>query len=377
VKASDSLSWGAIMWLEAMAIAAFCSLVLTWSLARNAARLGMVDHPGGHKHHRDPVAMVGGPAIALAMIIALAFVSIASLRTQWVLIVALASMLLVGLADDRFLLSPRVRLAAQSAAALLMACVGNVLLSDLGALLDGAHPLHLGWAAIPLTVFCAVGVINACNMSDGMDGVAGGMTALALAGASFLAYGHASAAQLPIVGSALGGVLGFLAMNMPLMRSARAYLGDGGSLFLGTLLAWVLVSFSQGPDRAFSPVAALWLYAVPLIDTVSVMWRRMSEGRSPLQPDQRHLHHMMLRTGLSVRRAWMLLMLIAAAGVGLAIVATRAAWPEPIMAVAFLAVAFAYHFMMRHADRRGRLLGCPVARDVASAASLHGVQARH
>jgi UDP-GlcNAc:undecaprenyl-phosphate GlcNAc-1-phosphate transferase len=286
-------------------------------------------------------------------------------------------MLLVGLADDRFLLSPRVRLAAQSAAALLMACIGNVLLSDLGALLDGTHLLQLGWAAIPLTVFCVVGVINACNMSDGMDGVAGGMAALALSGASFLALGHASAAQLPIVGSALGGVLGFLALNAPLVRSARAYLGDGGSLFLGTLLAWVLVSFSQGTDRAFSPVAALWLYAVPLIDTVSVMWRRMDEGRSPLQPDQRHLHHMMLRTGLSVRRAWMLLMLIATAGVGVAIVATRAAWPEPIMAVVFLVLAFAYHFMMRHADRNGRLLGCTVASDVASAARLHSVQARH
>lgn len=349
-------------------MAALSSLLLTWLLARFAHRLGMIDHPGGHKHHAQPIPMVGGAAIAATIGLLLALDSAALSSVQWTLLIALLAMLLVGIADDRLRLAPSTRLLAQAAVALYLAWMGDGELRDLGRLIDGEHLLRLAWFSLPLTVFSVVGVINACNMSDGIDGAAGGMVLLALAGALLLADGHAPWVHMPIIAITLGAVFGFLMWNMPLLRSARAYLGDGGSLLLGTLLAWVVVNFSQGPERAFAPVAALWLYAVPLIDTVSVMWRRAAEGRSPFQPDQRHLHHMLLRAGVGVRNAWLILMCAALLGVSLAIIATRASWPEPLLALAFLSIAFAHHFVMRHADRSGRWFGHALATDVASAA---------
>jgi UDP-GlcNAc:undecaprenyl-phosphate GlcNAc-1-phosphate transferase len=351
--------------LERIAIATAAGLLLTWLLARAAHAIGMIDHPGGHKHHARPVAMVGGLAVAMAIAATLAIRPLPLTGAQWALLAAAFAMLLTGLADDRFRLTPAARLVAQAAAALLLATLGDGALHDLGALFGGERTVALGWFVLPMTVFSVVGTINACNMSDGMDGVAGGFAVLALGGALLLAEGHAAAVHAPIVAAAIGAVIGFLFWNQPLLRSARAYLGDGGSLLLGTLLAWVMVHFSQGPDRAFAPAAALWLYALPLIDTVSVMWRRMAEGRSPFQPDQRHVHHMLLRAGLSTRTAWLILMLAALAGVTIAVVATRARWPEPLLAAVFLVVAFAHHFSMRHADRNACWLGRVLARDLA------------
>jgi len=354
------------MRVELMAAAAM-AWVATGVLARYAHRFGMIDHPGGHKHHRDPVPMVGGLAIALAMSLMVALSSRALSGAHLVLLLAALAMLAIGVADDRYRLAPRTRLLAQAAVAALLALSGGALLADLGALLDGTRSLRLGWFAWPMTVFSVVGVMNACNMSDGMDGIAGGMVALALAGALLLGAGVTPVSELTVVAVLLGALLGFLAWNLPVLRSARAYLGDGGSLLLGTLLAWVLVSFSQGELRAFAPVNALWLYAVPLIDTVSVMWRRIADGRSPFQPDQRHLHHMLLRRGATTRGACAVVLTASLGGVLVAILATRLAWPEPAMAAGFLALALVHHLSMRRADRGGRWLGGVIADDIASA----------
>lgn len=337
--------------------------LLVGALSRFAPVLRLVDLPGGHKHHATPVPLVGGLGIGLAVllvaILPLHGVGVAT-GERYALLAALL-MLCLGVWDDRVALSPRLRLVAQAIAALVLAAGGG-LLQDLGALLDGRQVFALGWFAWPMTVFSVVGVMNACNMSDGMDGAAGTLAALAIIGALLLA----PAAHPPLLlWMLLGATLGFLLWNLPLRHAARAYLGDAGSLLLGALLAWMLVSMSQGPARAFTPAAALWLYALPLIDTVSVMWRRLSEQRSPFQPDQRHVHHILLRAGLTVRQAWLGLTLMAGIGVMVAVTATRLAWSEPALLAGFLALAFLHHGLMRHADRSGRWLGRHLAARVA------------
>jgi len=354
---------------EMLLLAATLCAALTWLLSRSAVVLGMVDQPGGHKHHETPVAMVGGLAIAGTLLIMLLPFTTLMAPAQLAALIAAAAMLVTGTIDDRISLAPRTRLLVQALVALLLAQFADARLIDLGALFDGSQIVQLGWFAWPMTVFSVVGVINACNMSDGIDGAAGGLVALALAGAMILAGSQAVPADLAIVSVTLAAVLGFLVWNLPLLRSARAYLGDGGSLLLGSLLAWVLVGFSQGPERIFAPVTALWLYALPLIDTVSVMWRRMAERRSPFQPDQRHLHHVLLRAGLSVRLSWMVMMLLGLGGVVVAVCATRFNWSEPMLALLFLLLAFSHHFVMWRADRSGSWLSLPLAADVGAAAA--------
>jgi UDP-GlcNAc:undecaprenyl-phosphate/decaprenyl-phosphate GlcNAc-1-phosphate transferase len=355
--------------IEVFALACGICAVLTALLARNARFLGLLDLPGGHKHHARPVPVVGGIAIATAIsTIALQqWFSHSMTRADSFVLAAALMMLALGLWDDRHDLSPRARFIGQALAALLMAGFGGALLLDVGALVDGEHVVTLGWFAWPMTVFSIVGVMNACNMSDGMDGAAGSLALLAVVAALWLAFDQGTSYVLLIALAAA--LLGFLFWNAPLWHSARAYLGDGGSLFIGALLAWMLVSLSQGERRVFTPVAALWLYALPLIDTVSVMWRRMAEGRSPFQPDQRHMHHLLLRAGYAVRSAWLLILAVASAGASIAILATRYSWSEPLLAVAFLLVAMGHHLLTRAADRSGRYLGKTLAPNVVAAAS--------
>lgn len=355
------------------ALAALCCALMMAVLIRWAPRLELVDEPGGHKHHHRAVPVVGGIAIALTCLIGVAkslYSGWADAATPYALLAALL-MLGMGLWDDRHPLSPRLRFVGQTIAALVLAIFADVLLQDLGALLDGRHVLNLSWFAWPMTVFSVVGVMNACNMSDGMDGSAGGLALLALIGVLILLPFGSAAALLPLIAAAA--VVGFLIWNLPWRGSARAYLGDGGSLFLGTLLAWVLVRSSQGEERAFAPVLALWLYALPLIDTVSVMWRRVAEGHSPFEPDQRHVHHLLLRAGMPTWRAWSLLMLVGAIGAALAIAAHRWQWPEPAMAAGFLLVALVHHLIARRADRRGVLFGRQLSAQVDSTQGVRTV----
>lgn len=340
--------------MQALLSAALLTLATTWvatlGLRRLAAALGLMDHPGGHKQHADPVPAVGGLAIALGLAVGLCWLGVATIVALAPLLIAAMLLLLVGLIDDRRGLSPRLRFAVQALAALAMALFGGVRLDDFGLLLGGSEVVRLGWLSLPLTVFCVVGLINACNMSDGHDGVAASQVALALWAVAVLGGGDPAVAALaPLL---LAAVLGFLLWNAPWRSAARAYLGDAGSLLLGGLLAALLVRSSQGAEHAFEPVVALWLYALPLIDTVSVMWRRLAAGRPMFAPDQRHLHHVLARAGLAPRTVWLAITAIALAFAMVGIVAARGHWPAPWLAVGYLTLAMAYHARMRRADAR-------------------------
>jgi UDP-GlcNAc:undecaprenyl-phosphate GlcNAc-1-phosphate transferase len=261
------------------------------------------------------------------------------------LVTGMLFLLAVGIADDVRGLSTSTRFAAQIAVSLAMVYVGDVRLVDFGQLLWPGQIARMGWASTAASVFCVVGVINALNMIDGMDGLSGTLSLIALAALAGLAAfgGRAPDAQPLLLGCAA--LLPFLAANLRWRgRRARVFLGNGGSMALGLLIGWYCVAPSQGPQRAFAPVTALWLFAVPLIDTVSVMWRRMARGESPFRPGHDHVHHLLQRLGFSVNAtlAWLAAWAIAMVGIGVA--GEVLDWPEAVRFYGFLAVAFAYHF---------------------------------
>ncbi|MGD9583353.1 MAG: MraY family glycosyltransferase [Lysobacterales bacterium] len=340
--------------MQPLPIAVLLAFATSWGmtlvLRRFAAALGLLDHPGGHKQHADPVPAVGGIAIALGLLAGLGWLGVATMAAFGAVLAAAAILLLVGLADDRRGLSPRLRFLVQALAAVVMAAGGGILLHDFGTLLDGHTLLSLGWLAWPLTVFCVVGLINACNMSDGHDGVAGSQVALALLATGVLLAWEGSLGRLAAV--LLSAVVGFLFWNAPWRGAARAYLGDAGSLLLGGLLAALLVTSSQGAGRGFEPVVALWLYALPLIDTVSVMWRRHAAGLPMFAPDQRHLHHLLTRLGLGPRAVWLAITAIALVFAVVGVAAARCHWPAPLLAIAFVLLALGYHALMRRIEAR-------------------------
>jgi len=339
-------------------IAAFAiTLQLLMVLRRLAPRIGLLDTPGGRKDHQGAVPLVGG----LAMFIGFAFSLLLlpeSLGPLRALVAGATLVVVVGVLDDLHELSSLSRFAVQIAAALMMVYWGKVELADLGYLVSSDSLVELGFWSVPLTVFSTVGVINALNMIDGVDGLAGSVTGLALVALILVALLGGNGVAASVLGILLAAVAAFLLLNLrlPWQPRARVFMGDAGSMFLGFVLAWYLIDFSQGEDRLISPVTALWLLGVPLIDTVTSMLRRILKRRSPFEPDREHFHHILQLAGFSPRRTLGIMLSLAALMAGIGLWAHHAGVPEWIMFYAFLALFGLYFLMMRRAWRVMRFL---------------------
>jgi UDP-GlcNAc:undecaprenyl-phosphate GlcNAc-1-phosphate transferase len=330
----------------AFAVGALALLVL----ARFARHLKLLDAPGTHKTHDADVPSVGGIAIVAGALAGLALLP--HDRGPGMLATVMFGLLGVGVVDDLHGLSPRLRFVAQILAALVLATWAGALLRDFGELLWPGRVAALGYAAWPVTVFCFVGVLNATNMIDGIDGLAGGFVLLALAGMGWFAWRAGAHVEVAVLACVAAAALAFLASNAPVLRRARVFLGNGGSLVLGCVVAWAVIRLSQEPTRAFAPVTGLWLFAVPLIDTVSVMWRRLAERLSPFQADHSHVHHLLMRSGYSARATWLLLLAAGVVCVALGVAGELLPVPEAVRFAAFLAVAFGYHAWARRRSAR-------------------------
>ena len=327
-----------------------------------AQKTGLVDHPGHRKVHETVTPLTGGPAIFIALAVALLAWQMLDDPFMQALVLGGTLMFLTGLVDDRHHLSPITRFVVQVVACLVMVVWAGVYLDDFGRLFTN-YVLEIGPLAIPITIFAAMGVINSFNMIDGMDGLAGGVFLIAAAGMALLA-GLAGQSLLHwLLLLSMAAVLGFLLLNarFPWNEKARVFLGDSGSMLLGFILAWCFIalgnSHNEAGERAFMPITAVWLIAVPLLDTTTQMWRRWRAGNSPLQADQFHLHHAFLRAGYSVRATWANIMLLA---LGLAVMGIGfelTGLPDYASFWTFMAFAFTYYFYMRRSWSIQRFLG--------------------
>ena len=326
----------------AVGLAAGLSLTLTPLVRRLALRLGITDTPDERRVHLRPTARAGGVAVATAVVTALALgAGVPELLGPPVLTGA-AFLLIVGVADDVFSLRAETKLAAQLMAALL-AVAGGLRLHLLGAAPVGAVAV----LEAALTVVWIVLIINAFNLSDGLDGLAAGMGAIGLLalGAAVMRGGDASAA-LPcfVIAAALAG---FLVYNS---HPATVFLGDAGSLGIGYALA--VLPLALHSSAAVPPLAAFLLVAVPATDTFIAIarrflsrclppwgdgffWRGIREGLlNMVRPDRRHVHHRILDLGFSQRRAVLLLYAAAAVTSGLAYLVTGwPTWPVDLVAL--------------------------------------------
>ena len=286
--------------------------VLMWV----ATNYGLLDHPDERKHHQEAIPLVGGLAMTFAIAVSAAW-QLAGTDIFWGLFVSISLIVLVGALDDRTGLPVWFRFLAQGIAALIMALFAGAQLASLGDLL-GFGPVALGTAALPFTIFSAVGMANAINLSDGMDGLAGGLALVAtavLAVAAYLSGRENTLVVLLILGGAL---IGFLSFNMrlPWQRRARVFMGDSGSLML----------------------------------------RRMLKGRSPFHPGRDHLHHILLRVGYSDSQVVHFIHLVAV-GCGLiGFAGWRGGVPDALMFYGFLAVFALYCVGVRHAWKLMRLI---------------------
>lgn len=331
--------------LQALFAAAATGLALR-VLDPLAVRLNLVDHPGGRKDHAHPTPITGGIAILIGVVVA-AFATLNN-PGQALLAFATASMLLivVGLLDDKYDLRWWWRIMAQSAAALIMVYFGDVRVEHLGPVF-GVGGWGLGMLAVPFTVFATVGLINAINMIDGSDGLAGLLvcsTLLMLTAAAVYA-GNMSVAQRAMILS--GAVGAFLLYNMrfPWQRAAKVYMGNAGSAFLGFAVAWLSFRLTQTPWHPVSPVLALWFLPIPVMDCLVLMLRRVRRGKSPFAADHGHIHHLMMEAGFTPTQTAVVLAVFSGM-CGLVIgQALRLDIPEPLLLSAFFVMCALWYWL--------------------------------
>lgn len=340
-----------------MLIAAGLSFAFCLLLTPLAKRVGFMDQPSRRKVHTKAVPLVGGLAVfytfSIFTLLATPFAAEA-----FPLLLACGLMLITGLVDDRRELSPRIRFVLQVLACCIMIFAGGAVLTDFGSLLwNGVLPL--GWLGIPITIFAAVGVINAFNMVDGIDGLSSIIFMTACAAMAWLALqaGHVFNASLLVV--AFGAVLGYFLLNarLPWNRRARVFLGDSGSVFLGVFLAWQFIDLGNGTDRAFEPITAVWLFGIPLLDTTRLMWDRWHNGSSAFAADQFHLHHAFLKAGFSVRQTWCAIFGLVLFTTGIGLAGHILGWAQYLLFYGYLLFGFVYMGIMRHCWRDGLFLG--------------------
>jgi len=144
-----------------------------------------------------------------------------------------------------------------------------------------------------------IGMLNAVNMVDGLDGLAASLVFIAI-----IAWTGDDVRNVVIPELLGAAILAFLLFNLRLRGRALVFMGDAGSLFLGFVLTWFLVALSQGEQRLLAPVTALWLFALPLTDTISMMVRRILLRRSPFLADREHFHHILLAAGFGPQRVY-------------------------------------------------------------------------
>ncbi|KAI3598602.1 Undecaprenyl-phosphate alpha-N-acetylglucosaminyl 1-phosphate transferase [Cupriavidus necator H850] len=315
---------------------------------------GLVDRPDSRKRHRGEVPLVGGIAITIA-VWAGAMLFMRSQGYYAALLGGLTLLALVGVVDDLKGMSPVTKLAAQLLAAILMTSWGGIYLSTLGDLF-ARREIELGNWGIPVTLFAAVAVINAMNMCDGLDGLAGGLSAIIFAWFSYLAgqVGNGAAQRVCVI--FCGAIIGFLIFNMknPFRGKKRVFLGDAGSLMLGFSIVWFAVLLSQGSyntHQYIPPVVMLWVLGFVLIDLFTVVVRRVLKGKNPLAADRTHLHHVLLRLGLGPDAiVWVILVSNALFGL-FGVCGWKAGLSEQTLFILFLGLVLVHLTIMRSAWR--------------------------
>ena len=290
-------------------VSAISCIVVIRMITPFAINIGLVDKPNLRKKHIGNIPLVGGVSIFIAVVISLLTTQI-DINQQKNLLLAMIIVVGTGVLDDHRDLSVNTRVLLHIIAVTVVVVLDNVVLNSLGWIFGSSEFKLHAWA-IFFTIFAVIGVMNAINMSDGIDGLSGSLSLITLLFISYFAYIAGQYDYLLIALLVCSTLIPFLLFNLGIFSESRkVFMGDAGTTLLGLVIAVLLIALSQGDSAAFRPVAALWLLAIPLIDTFTIMSRRIIKRKSPFKADREHLHHFFVRSGISDRRALLIIVLL-------------------------------------------------------------------
>lgn len=349
-----------------VASAVVLSSLLSFLLIPGAWRAGLLDKPCDRKQHNGSVPLVGGLSVYATAMVVIAWCFPLGMDLR-MFMVAATLMVFIGVLDDRFDLSVRLRIGAQLIASGIVVFGAGLYVADLGDLF-GFGVIELGLFSIPFTLLAIMAAMNAYNMIDGIDGLLGTMAIVAFAGIAVLAVINHQPFPQAVAVVIIGALIPFLVRNIGIRnrKIRKIFMGDAGSMFIGFTIVWLLTILTH-PQQLFEaelinevvnngsqtssvrPVAVLWLIAVPLMDMLAIMVRRIVKRQSPFKPDRDHLHHIFMRAGFTPREALAVIATIAIVLAALGIILEVLMVPEVIVFLLYLVVFSVYGFMLKNA----------------------------
>ena len=280
-----------MLFFSSFIVALVVTMALIPPLMRLAERLSVVDVPDERKVHSHAIPRIGGIAMVLGAIFPVMLWATLD-RTMVSFLAALAVLLFFGAWDDSRDLDYRIKFFGQFVAVLLVVLIGDVKFAIFP--FAGMEPVP-ELLSVPVTILFLVGTTNAVNLSDGLDGLAAGVSLLSLSAIALLAYFGDGQNIMLICFAVAGAIFGFLRYNT---FPARLFMGDTGSQFLGFTVGVLSIVLTQKSNTALNPVIPLFLVGLPIIDTLFVMGQRYREGRSLFAADRNHIHHRLLALGM-------------------------------------------------------------------------------
>lgn len=283
----------------------FSSVILTPVVKKMAIHIGAVDHPDyKRKVHTKDIPRLGGLAIFFTFLIG--YMLFAPMTTQMLsILIGGFVIVILGTLDDVKSLPAKVKLLGQIIAAVIAVFYGNITLDDMQ--IFGIH-FEFGIFAYPLAIFFIISIINAINFADGLDGLAAGTTSIYFMTIATIGYIMNKLGGLDVILCVImvGACLGFLVYNF---APAKIFMGDAGSMFLGFIISIIaLLGFKTATITSL--IIPLLVLFVPILDTVLAMGRRIIKGKRIDAADREHLHHQLLKTTKSTRKAVILMYVI-------------------------------------------------------------------
>jgi UDP-GlcNAc:undecaprenyl-phosphate GlcNAc-1-phosphate transferase len=321
-------------------------------LSRLANTLGLVDHPDQRKYHFGPVPLIGGLAILASLT-----VTVVMFDVNWpfntVITLLGLSMFFFGLVDDSVVLSPRFRMMVQIFVALLTVFIGDLHLYYFGDIFS-LGDFFLGFWGEALTILAIITAINAFNMIDGIDG----LLALLLINifVVMLIVDHRLVdfyfLCIILLSVFLVFNLGYRFDNKP---PRKVFMGDAGSMMFGYMVVCLLIDKSQFPAIEIRPVTVLWIIAIPLMDFVAIVIRRIIKKQPIMKADRDHLHHIFMRMGFSERSSLVVITVISILFSAVGLISEKLQVPEVIMFNSYIVIFFLYLYFILHAWKAIRL----------------------
>ncbi len=297
--------------IAAFIVAGVLSYFFTPPVKRFAHTVGAIDVPkDGRRMHKEPIPRLGGLAIFGGF---LASILIFGELDQTMLCVLLGASMIValGIFDDVLALGAKLKFVVQIVAAAIPVCVGDLqirLFTNLNPFSDTPY-FHLGILAIPITIIWIVGITNAVNLIDGLDGLAVGVSSIAAITMLAVALLTGNMTIAVTMAALAGACIGFMPYNL---NPAKIFMGDTGSTFLGYMLATVSIMGLFKFYAVISFAVPFLILGLPIFDTANAIIRRVAEGRSPMSPDRGHVHHKLIDMGFNQKQAVAILYAISA-----------------------------------------------------------------